>query len=235
MKYWRAYTYFFDSPKWTMNLLLGTLCSVIPLIGQIVFHGYGYEAVETMHRRGKDDQYPEFDFNRFVKYLVRGCWPFIWQLIIGLPVVFVMWFFYFIFMMVMLGTGGKEGPNPAVMLIGILFLVVVVLALSLVVAVVLAPLQLRAGLSQELGFNQALAFVQEFLKRVGKELVLAQLFLLGTAIVILPIATMMCVLPVYPAAVVVQMAQFHLLNQLYGLYLERGGTAIPIVVGPVPV
>jgi len=56
MKYWRSYFYLFDSPKWSMNLLLGSVCVIIPILGSIVFMGYGYEAVEMMHRRGKDDQ-----------------------------------------------------------------------------------------------------------------------------------------------------------------------------------
>jgi len=234
MRYWRAYFYLFDSPKWTMNLLLGAVCNLIPVLGGIVFAGYGYEALEAMHRRGKDDQYPDFDFNRFVQYLVRGCWPFIWQLIIGLPVAFIMWFLYFISVLAFIGTADQQaqGPPAAFFLI-LIFFVLVGLALGVAVGVVLAPLALRAGLSQELGFGQALSFMQDFLKRVGKEVILAQLFLIGTAIVIMPIAYVLCILPAFPAAVIIQMAHFHLLYQLYGLYLQRGGTAVPLQVEAV--
>ncbi len=233
MKFWRSYFYLFDSPKWTMNLLLGALCTLIPVLGGIVFSGYGYEAVEGMHRRSKDDQYPDFDFNRFVKYLVRGCWPFIWQLIVGVPVAFILWIFYIIAMVVLIGTGDQEGPKTTVLIIFFVVMFVVAFVLSLVVSVLLAPLALRSGLSQELGFGQAMPFMQDFLKRVGKELILAQLFLLGTAIIILPVAYVLCILPVLPAAVIVQMAHFHLLFQLYGLYLQRGGAAIPLKVEPI--
>ena len=235
MKYWRAYAYFFDSPKWGMNLLLGAVCTLIPVLGGIVFSGYGYEAVEAMHRRGKDDHYPDFDFNRFVKYLVRGCWPFIWQLIVSVPVFFVVWVLYFIFAMIFIGTVDthEHGP-PAAVFLFFAFFFALALALALVVSVVLSPLLLRSGLSQELGFDQAIPFLQDFLKRVGKEVVLAQLFLIGTAIVIVPIAELMCILPVFPAIVIVQMAHFHLLYQLYGLYLQRGGTPVPLPLEIVP-
>jgi hypothetical protein len=235
MKYWRSYSYFFDSPQWTMNLLLGAVCSLIPVLGGIVFAGYGYEVVEAMHRRGKDDQYPDFDFNRFIQYLIRGCWPFIWQLIVGVPVFFVIWFLYFIFMMIFIGSADSREfvAPPAFFLLFIIFFVLV-LTLALAVSVVLAPLLLRSGLSQGLGFEQAVPFLQDFLKRVGKEVVLVQLFVFGTAIVILPIAELMCILPVFPAMVVVQMAQFHLLYQLYGLYLQRGGMPIPLQLETVP-
>ena len=233
LKFWRSYFYLFDSPKWTMNLLLGALCTLIPVLGGIVFSGYGFEAVEVMHRRGKDDQYPEFDFNRFVKYLVRGCWPFIWQLIVGLPVGFIIWIIYVIGMVVVIGSGDQQGPKAAMFILFFVIVFVVALVLSLIAGVLLAPLVLRSGLSQELGFAQAFNFVQDFLKRVGKEVILAQLFLLGTAIVILPIAYVLCILPVFPAAVLVQMAHFHLLFQLYGLYLQRGGAAVPFKVEPV--
>jgi hypothetical protein len=234
MKYWRSYSYLFDSPKWTMNLLLGAVCIFIPVLGTIVFSGYGFEAVEAMHRRGKDDQYPDFDFNRFVKYLTRGCWPFIWQLIVGVPVSFIIWFVYFIVMMVFIGTADQQGPQPGVFIPMFILLALVGLALGFVVSIVLAPLVLRAGLSQELGFDRALPFVQDFLKRVGKEVILAQLFLMGTAMVIIPIAYVLCILPAYPAMVIVQMAHYHLLCQLYGLYLQRGGTAIPLQLEPAP-
>jgi hypothetical protein len=233
-KYWRAYFYFFDSPKWSMNLLLGAVCILIPVLGNIVFSGYGYEAVEAMHRRGKDDQYPDFDFNRFAKYLVRGCWPFIWQLIIGVPIGIIMWFVYMIAMMMVFGTAGPQGPKAGVFIPVFVLIFVVVLALSLVVNVLLTPLVLRAGLSQELGFGQAFAFMQDFLKRMGREVILAQLFLIGTAIIIFPIALVLCYFPVFPAMVIIQMAHFHLLYQLYGLYLQRGGTPIPLQLEPAP-
>src|SRR5262245_57005870 len=177
MKYWRSYYYFFDSPKWTMNLLLGAVCIFIPVLGAIVFSGYGFESVEAMHRRGKDDQYPDFDFNRFVKYLTRGCWPFISQLIVGVPVGFIVWFVYMIAVMLVIGTGDHEGPKAGVLVPILIFMFVLILVLSLIVNVLLAPLSLRAGLSQELGFGQALPFVQDFLKRTIKEVILAQLFL----------------------------------------------------------
>jgi hypothetical protein len=47
MKFWRSYFYLFDSPKWTMNLLLGARCTLNPVLGGIVFSGYGFEAVEA--------------------------------------------------------------------------------------------------------------------------------------------------------------------------------------------
>jgi hypothetical protein len=220
-----------------MNLLLGAVCILIPVLGNIVFSGYGYEAVEAMHRRGKDDQYPDFDFNRFVQYLIRGCWPFIWQLIIGLPVSFVIWFFYLIVMTALVGTYGTadhQGPELGIFIPMLIVLVIVGLALGLIVSVVLVPLVVRSGLSQELGFDRALPFVQDFLKRVGKEVMLAQLFLIGTAIVIIPIALVLCYFPIFPAMVIIQMAHFHLLYQLYGLYLQRGGTPIPLQLEPAP-
>src|SRR5262245_35056837 len=182
MKYWRSYLFLFDNPKWLVNMLLGAVCLIIPVLGGIVFMGYGYEAVEMMHRRGKDDQYPDFDFNRFVKYLVRGCLPFIWQIIMGIPAAIIMWVFYFIVMIVVIGTGGNEPPNSAVFALVLFFVILVMIAISLAMSVILAPLLLRSGLSQQLGFEQAISFVQDFLKRVGKELILSQLFLFGTAI-----------------------------------------------------
>ena len=42
----------------------------------------------------------------------------------------------------------------------------------------------------------------------------------------------MCCVGVYFAAPLVLLAQFHLWHQLYGLYLERGGTPVPLKPDP---
>src|SRR5712692_5919367 len=134
-------------------------------------------------------------------------------------------------MIAFMGTADQhEQGLPAGVFLFFIFFLLVGLAMGLIVSVVAAPLILRAGLSQELGFGQALSFMQDFLKRVGKEVILAQLFLIGTAIVIMPIAYVLCILPAFPAAVLIQMAHFHLLCQLYGLYLQRGGSPVPLQV-----
>jgi hypothetical protein len=227
MKYLRAYKYLFDSPNWGLNLLFGSVCIFIPAIGGILLSGYGFEVLEAMHERKGDDKYPDFDFNRFVKYLLRGLWPFIWQLIIGLPIGFLAGGFYVVFMVIVAAVGGRE-PNPGAFVAGLICFFVVFFLLGFLVAIIQIPLILRAGLSQEFVFSGALEFLQDFLKRVWVETILSQLFIMGTGLVLVLVGELLCCLPAYPATVLVVMANFHLLYQLYELYLQRGGTPIPV-------
>jgi hypothetical protein len=108
------------------------------------------------------------------------------------------------------------------------------LAVGLLISLVQVPLILRAGLSQEFGFEGAFAFVQDFLQRVWKEVLLAQLFLMVTGIPLILLGELLCVIPVLPASVLVMMAQYHLIYQVHELYLQRGGTAIPIKLETTP-
>ena len=58
MRYWRAYLFPFDSPRWLANLGFLSLCilstAVIPVIGQLLVSGYLCVVIEAMHRQRSD-------------------------------------------------------------------------------------------------------------------------------------------------------------------------------------
>jgi len=101
-----------------------------------------------------------------------------------------------------------------------------VLELTLILSVVIVPLSLYIGLRQELTLASAFEFVPDFLKRVFKELLLAQIFILITGLSLLVVGLAACLIGVLPAAAWVVFAQHQLMAQLYGLHIERGGTAV---------
>jgi hypothetical protein len=73
-----------------------------------------------------------------------------------------------------------------------------------------------------------MAFVRDFLSRVWKELLLSLLFLIVTAPLLMLAGLLAFCVGVYAAAVVLMFAQLHFHYQLYELYLQRGGTPIPL-------
>src|SRR5450432_1910735 len=76
MDYSASVSDFFKSPKWMMNLLLGGVCVLIPIVGQIVVLGWlitGFWARQDQNF----ETFPDFDFSHFGKYLERGLWPFL--------------------------------------------------------------------------------------------------------------------------------------------------------------
>ena len=71
MNYMASISDFFKSPKWLMNLLLGGVCCLIPIVGPLVLMGWlitGFWAREDQ----RPETFPDFDFNQFGKYLERG-------------------------------------------------------------------------------------------------------------------------------------------------------------------
>jgi hypothetical protein len=229
MRYLRAYQFVFDSPQWMMNLLFGALCQLIPVVGPLVLMGYEYDMIETMHLRRDDRRYPDFTFERFADYLMRGLWPFLVHLIVGLPVALLVGLVYVVVGFVAAALVGHRN-SPAIVPILFVFMTLVIVLGAIVVSLVLIPMSLRAGLSQDLGSAFSMQFVRSFLELMWRETLLASLFLMVTAWVVMMAGMLMCCIGLYPATALVSMAQHHLYYQLYELYLDRGGIPIPLKV-----
>jgi hypothetical protein len=221
IQFMRAYKYVFANPKWLTNLIMAAICNLIPVVGGLVTGGYMFEVLETLHREG-DERYPDFDFGRFGKYLMRGLWPFLVILILFAPTMFLLWLLNIvvsILAVVLLKDSAWILSLPVNLLA---FVVFVFVALASVPAV------LRAGLSQQLALGSTISFARDFLKRVGLQLVLAQLFLGLSGMVVGFIGMLMCCVGVFPAGALVGMAHIHMMYQLYEVYLDRGGEPVPL-------
>src|SRR5205823_5265457 len=67
-------------------VLFCALCCLIPVIGPILMLGYLFEIIDSL-LRSPAKPYPDFDFNRFGDYLLRGVWPFLVELIVSFVLV----------------------------------------------------------------------------------------------------------------------------------------------------
>jgi hypothetical protein len=225
MKYLYAYRFVFESPKWLANLVASTICQLVPYVGPIVFLGYGFEMMEALHRR-KQSRYPDFDTNRLMPYLLRGLWPFLVQLVASLPLALILIVVFFCLAMGVVLAPDDKRPLLLGVLVPIFFLAI--LLLGSLFALVVIPLVLRAGLMQD--FSQAFsrAFVMDFIKRVWLEVILLNLFVFATSLVLTLAGMLVFYFGAFAAAGLIAYAQIHLLHQIYELYLQRGGTPIPI-------
>jgi hypothetical protein len=228
MHYFRSYQFLFDSPQWVANLLFGLLCQFIPVVGPLVLLGYQYEIIEELHL-SRGQRYPDFTFNRFVPYLVRGLWPFIVQLCVMMPLVIVFMMCWFGGIGLMAAVADKNNAD-AVIPIVMLGMFALFFVLMIALTFLLVPLALWAGLAQEFKPGRMWAFMKEFLGLVLMEMVLAELFYFVSAIVISMVGLLLCFIGVYPAGVLITYARSHLAYQLYELYLERGGSEIPLKI-----
>jgi hypothetical protein len=232
MRYFRAYQYLFESPNWLQNLLIGMLATLVPIVGPMVLTGYHYEIIEALHLRGEGD-YPDFDFNRLVNYLMRGLWVFIVQLIVTLPFVLVAMVFWLVLSLLIAVTQSNSRPDsgpPVLLFVGMALWFVILLVGILAVGLVSVPMSLRAGLAQDLGAAFSWPFIRDFVGRMWLETILVHLFLAVSGTLIMLAGLLLFCVGVYPAGALVGFAQAHLIHQLYELYLQRGGTAIPLKV-----
>ena len=245
MRYLESFQYIFAHPDWVMSVVLASVCMLIPVIGSILLQGYAYEIVESLHRF-PGQLYPKFDFGRFSQYLMRGIWPFLVSLVIGLvmsiPIICIV-MIPFLALMALAGGGGGGEEAGAAAALGMCCMYGLIFVLSIAMNICIVPFMLRAALAQDFAEGFKFGWAMDFLAKMWLELVLAALFLMAVSLfVITPLAVITCFIGIYPGIALLLMAQAHLLNQLYTIYLARGGEPIPLKpwdgpapLGPAPV
>ncbi len=228
MKYHNSITDFFKSPKWGMNMLLGAVAILIPVVGQLVVSGWH---ITLFWARGDDEDpadYPPFDFDNFSKYLERGVWPFLVGLVAGfvlVPVVMVlMGLLMFTGLLATLLDQGNPGVFPAVFFI---LMLVIYPVLFVVFNCLLTPLLVRGIITQDFAQAFNFRFMRSFLALVWKELLASMLFSAGVGLCMVVVAVCTCSIGGFLLAPVVMYSWHHLQKQLYQLYLARGGEAAP--------
>jgi hypothetical protein len=228
MDYMASISDFFKSPKWKMNLLLGAVCALIPVVGQMVLMGWlitGFWGREDQ----RPETFPDFDFNQFGKYLERGVWPFLVSLAVGVGLALVMSFLIVPLSLVpslIFAGGDRHAGGAAGAIIG-LFALLLYAVMLLALMFVLTPLKLRASIVQDFAKSFDLGFVKKFVATTWVEIVLSSLFLIVTGIVLTCLGFLACCIGIYLVVVPIYFAWAHLLKQLYALYLQRGGEPIP--------
>jgi len=233
MNYAASVSDFFKSPKWMMNLLLGGVCVLIPIVGPMVVLGWlitGFWARQDE----KFETFPDFDFSQFGKYLERGLWPFLVVFVASMVVCIVMVPLAWILMIPMMLLGGfSSGGHEAnaggclgalVMILMMVVWVVLIIALMMV----LVPLKIRASRMQDFAKSFDFGFVKQFLALTWKEIVVSSIFVVVTSIVFFFLGMIVFCVGMYFAMVLVYFSWTHLHKQLYMLYLSRGGEPVPL-------
>lgn len=242
IEYFRAYQAVLDSPNWIVNLLWGMLAvfssGVIPIVGTMLWTGYTYECVERLHlSRGRE--LPDFDVNRFGDYLTRGVFPFCVQLAnwFALGATYILLYIFMVLVAVAASAVGEE-HLAIVLTIGGMLYAFTVAAVILLPMILLFPLMLRLGLSQDLAIGFKLTWWGDFLRRMWLEIVLTTLFVLMTGTMVLILGCFLVFIGFYAAWAWVTLANAHLSWQLYELYLARGGEPVPLkpvrLIPPLP-
>jgi hypothetical protein len=227
MQYLRVFNYLFEHPNWMMTLLLLAVCMFIPVIGALLCIGYQFVVAEALIR-SRGQSFPEFDFNQFTAYLMRGLWPWLVSLIVSFVVVIPFQIVIFIGMFCFMGLA-SAGEEMAVigMLLFFVFMFVAILAMTLVMMLIMTPMLMRSGLAQEFGEGFRFAWIKDFIARTWKEMLLFSLVMSLGGMLLVMVGYMVFCVGAYAAIALIFVAQAHMYYQLYELYLARGGEPIP--------
>jgi hypothetical protein len=230
MHYFESYQFFLRGSKWALNLIFAGLCVLVPIAGPMVLMGWAFQVL--LKRRVQGYGEPVFDTNKLGDYLLRGVWPFLVQMLISFVILPIVWVSWFTMIFSTVAAGGPQ-PGSRFMFVLVPGYFLVILAAVLAINLISLPMCLRAALMQDFvpAFN--FRWTWDFIKRVWQEMLLSALFLIATAPFVGLLGLLLCCVGYFPAIALVNLAHYHLAFQLYDLYLERGGDAIPMKAEPV--
>ncbi len=228
IEYLRSVRLVFEHPQWFQGLLLLALFMLIPVLNSPLMYGYLYEVTEHLHLR-RPGAYPLFEIRRFAAYVTRGIWCY---LIVNLTATILIPAIQFTFQGGMFASmaiiQADRNVGGLIVAIGVPIVLTVFFTFVLLLSVVLTPMYLRAGLTQDFALTFNFRWISDFVRQMWLETLLVNLFLLLAMLVLLPLGCALFCYGFWLAMALMTVASGHLNWQLYELYLTRGGEPIPL-------
>lgn len=224
MRYLRSYVFMLSGLNGVRNVLLSSICLLVPGLGLWIFLGYACEVLQALHDPEAEGK-GAFSWRRVGRYLERGWPPFLLVMsasVVGLLVAgllgMVVW--------KEANLARQDGVHPATLAGTVAGVTLVSLIGLLGLMLVLALLTLWATFGQPWELGPLDRFMKDFCQRVGRELLLVEVFILATTPLVVLAGSMLCGVGALPALALIGLAQHQLLFQLYELYLSRGGQGV---------
>jgi len=218
----------FLPPKPWGNIAMLALCHAIPLVGPIVAMGYG-AGVEKALLRDPSAAAPRFDFNNFMKYLERGVAPFVIALVLTLVMVPAIWGAMVVGLLLVVMSRG----NPVGVGLGVAGMFGLGIGVAILMTLFMLPFTLRAMLLGNIGASFDFRWSWDFVKRMAGPALIATLVMQLIAFPIILAGLLACYVGMFFSISIVTLMHYHLQIQLYQLYLDRGGTPLPIRDDPI--
>ena len=226
MQVMQAAKFFFQDEDWVMNMLMGTVFLIIPILGQIALGGWHAEIAQRLER-GEEKPIPKLELNDLIKWFEKGVVPFVAQMLAVLPVLIIAMVLPFFFVMAMV-SGVRGGA-----LISILVMVMIcIIVFSFLLSIVVVSIQTRAELSLSFKETFNIGALKAYLARNAIRILVSH-FLFGmVAMGMITLGMLACFIGVYPISVALGVGSAHLRVQIYQQHLQDGGEAIPPAVEP---
>jgi hypothetical protein len=231
MEYFRGPRALLRDPDWKPKLGVASLLilstMMIPVVGQLVLGGWLVIALRRAVQ-GQDHPLPRLELN--MDYLAKlfgvGIKPFVAQLLYTLPLIAGVMVLYCV-------AGGAfyaaraSGSDAVLAIVGVV-LAVLYLGGILTMTIFMHVAVMRASLMDNLGEAVSPKAVFATVSVIKKELVVSSIVFMLIAMGIALLGMLACYVGIFPAAVVISLAQTYLHAELYRVYLEKGGAPLPI-------
>jgi len=216
----------FQSTNWLMNWIWMSLCVLLTMfvVGGPQMYGYMAEVAEK-RVGGRDRNWPDFDSNRLVEYLLRGLWAYLWSLIWSFPIVLACAIPIGITLWVcrQLSDNNQELPNILMGIAGGVLSALVMLVGMMVVSISMA----HASLSNDFLKGADLPRIIFFIRRVFWTSTYVALVYMFASIVLTSLGALACFIGMVPGYAYLMLFATDLVAQLYDIFVNRGG--VPIV------
>lgn len=227
LDYFQAFRYFFEDPNWGMNLLLGSVLMLIPIVGPIVLMGWQLRTMQHLVK-GQSQPIPRFDFSDFGFYLGKGIIPFVVSLLVMLPIMFLIFLLIFgsIFGIGAMASQGLPGEFVAVMVL--ISIVVILVGGFFPLALFGVAALTRAYLTEDFSEAFQIGKWTQYALANWKRVLIAFLIFTPLSFILFFIGMLALYVGMYPAAVIMNFAWVFITWQIYELYLQEGGEPIPL-------
>lgn len=220
MQYLQPFLYYVKKPKTGFtNVLIGCLAPLIPIAGEMVLLGYRAEVSEELERDPDLKEHPDFSLDKLAAYLQRGVWPYLSRLISYLVLLTLG-----AIVSVLVGIGLYQAVPEPLLCIGagyLTYFVCFILSNTLV-----WPMEYHAQITRKFAPLDDFKFALRFAGVCWLSTLVAVLMHTMFGFVALFLGMLLLWIGIYPAIVIVQMAEQHLMTQLYLHYLDEGGEPI---------
>lgn len=239
MQYLRGWRAMRQDPEWMGKVVIATVLLFVPLVGPLVL--YGWQTL--MLRRavsGQDAPMPrlEFDMDYLMKLLQVGFKVYLVRLLWSLPVIGLLGTllcctYLGVTVSAVIGANGEDT-------IGVIGVVVTMITCCILYPVVMIggsmPMQVavtREELTDDLNGSMRFRDVLAMTKLIARELIVGNLAMLAVSLVAAMFGLVTCYIGLFPAMVVVAIIHTYWQAELYGAYLQKGGSPLPL--GPLDV
>lgn len=232
LDYWKGFKLLFEDANIWINLALGSLFILIPIVGPIMLMGWQAEIFRRLHTK-TEPFLPKLDFSDLAYYLSRGIYPFLVSLVLIIPMIFIILISLGILAALyplMIHQGHVVSVPLALTFIGVILLIAVVLFIFLFVITNAGVT--RAYLTQNFGKSFQFGEIFSYGRATWGNVTKAICVYVPISFVFLIAGMIMLYVGIYPASVIMNVAWVYIAWQIYEIYLEQGGKEIPME--PIP-